>query len=159
MRCFIFILILGFTTGCKEKKTGSVDASINEKVLLMQTDKAFSALSVDKGMKTAFVEYIDSNGILLKPGKMPIIGAHAIDYLIQQDDTSFELNWQPYNAMVAASADLGFTYGVYALHPANIDTVLYGTYVTIWKKQANGTWKFVLDSGNEGIDRSAVDNF
>ena len=26
-----------------------------------------------------------------------------------------------------------------------------GTYVTIWKKDADGTWKWVLDSGNEGL--------
>ncbi len=27
--------------------------------------------------------------------------------------------------------------------------VNYGKYVTIWKKQADGTWKFVVDVGNK----------
>jgi ketosteroid isomerase-like protein len=55
---------------------------------------------------------------------------------------------------VAAAADMAYTYGVYALHPKEIDTVLYGTYVSIWKKQSDGAWKFVLEAGNEeiGID-------
>lgn len=26
-----------------------------------------------------------------------------------------------------------------------------GKYVTIWEKQSNGSWKFVLDCGNEGL--------
>lgn len=160
IRCAIIILLAGLLASCNdEKKQPPLPNAVNEKVTLMQTDRAFSEMSVEKGMKAAFIEYIDSNGILLKPGRMPIIGAHAIDYLIQQNDADFVLNWQPYNAMVAASADLGFTYGVYALHPNNADTVLYGTYVSIWKKQGDGSWKFVLDSGNEGIDSTLTSNF
>jgi ketosteroid isomerase-like protein len=31
------------------------------------------------------------------------------------------------------------------------DTVLRGTYVSVWKKQKDGKWKFMLDTGNEGI--------
>ncbi|RYY71468.1 MAG: hypothetical protein EOO13_03015 [Chitinophagaceae bacterium] len=118
----------------------------------MKTDQAFSDLSLAKGMKHAFIEYIDSNGVLLRPGHLPIVGANAIDFLIQQNDTDYTLNWQPQHAFVSQSADLGYTYGVYALEPKNLDTVLYGTYVSIWKKQDDGKWKFVLDTGNEGID-------
>lgn len=114
-------------------------------------------MSIEKGMKAAFIEFIDSNGVLLKPNQLPIVGADAIDYLIAQEDTGYTLNWQPHHAFVSQSADLGYTYGVYALHPNNVDTVLYGTYVSIWKKQANGAWKFVLDSGNDGVDTSSME--
>ena len=144
--------------GCTSKKSPPVDISLAEKILLLQTDKAFSDMSIEKGMKAAFIEYIDSNGVLLKPNQLPIIGANAIDYLIEQNDTGYTLNWQPQYAYVASSADLGYTYGIYALHPNNIDTVIYGTYVSIWQKQGDGKWKFVLDSRNEGID-STITNF
>jgi hypothetical protein len=82
---------------------------------------------------------------------LPIAGANAIDFLIQQNDTSYTLTWQPHNAVVSLAADFGYTYGIYSLQPKTIDTILYGTYVNIWKKQSDGSWKFVLDSGNEGI--------
>ena len=144
--------------GCTSKKSTPVDTTLAEKILLLQTDKAFSDMSVEKGMKAAFIEYIDSNGVLLKPNQLPIVGANAIDYLIEQNDTGYTLNWQPQYAFVASSADLGYTYGIYALHPNNIDTVIYGTYVSIWQKQGDGKWKFVLDSRNEGID-STITNF
>ncbi|HSN61522.1 MAG TPA: hypothetical protein VLR49_11340 [Ferruginibacter sp.] len=146
---FLFTLIV--IASCKNKQNPPA-YSVNEKIALMQADEAFSKMSVEKGMKTAFIEYIDSNGVLLKPNQLPIVGANAIDYLLEQDDTNFTLNWQPHNAFVSLSADLGYTYGVWALHPNNKDTVLYGTYVSIWKKQGDGRWKFVLDSGNEGIE-------
>ncbi|MFT3981829.1 MAG: hypothetical protein QM687_15290 [Ferruginibacter sp.] len=137
---------------CRQPKEPKQLDLVSEKMALMQTDREFSEMSVAKGMKTAFIEYIDSNGVLLRADHMPIIGANAIDFLIAQNDTGYTLNWRPENAVVAASADLGYVYGIYAVHPSSIDTVLYGTYVSIWKKQQNGKWKFVLDSGNEGID-------
>ena len=155
----LFLLVVLSVFGCKEKKVASFDA-VNEKIILMQADKAFSDMSVDKGMKAAFIEFIDSNGVLLKPNHLPIVGANAIDYLIQENDTAYTLNWQPQNAFVSRSADLGYTYGVYALHPKKIDTIFYGTYVSIWKRQSDGKWKFVLDASNEGIDTSILgDNF
>jgi ketosteroid isomerase-like protein len=156
LRCIIFFIVWAFVSSCNHKKILPSN-SVNEKIALIQADESFSVMSVEKGMNAAFIEYIDSNGVLLKPNQLPIIGANAIDYLIGQNDTSFTLNWQPQNAFVSASADLGYTYGIYALHPKNIDTILYGTYVTIWKKQHDGKWKFVLDSGNDGIDSSFVD--
>jgi hypothetical protein len=27
-----------------------------------------------------------------------------------------------------------------------------GTYVSIWKKDENGNWKWVLDTGNPGLE-------
>lgn len=157
MRYFMFIL-MALSCSCHDQKA-PISNAINEKIMLMQTDEAFSEMSVEKGMKVAFMEYIDSNGVLLKPGQLPIIGAGAIDYLLEQNDTSYTLNWQPHNAFVSKSADLGYTYGVYALHPKYVDTVLYGTYVNIWKKQEDGKWKFVLDSGNEGIETITEPDF
>ena len=109
-------------------------------------------MSEEKGMKTAFIEYIDSNGVLLRPNRLPIIGADAIDYLIQQNDSDFTMTWEPKNGAIARSGELGYTYGIYAIRPANKDTILYGTYVSIWKKDKSGTWKYVLNSGNEGIE-------
>ena len=61
------------------------------------------------------------------------------------------MQWKPKGGTIAQSGELGYTYGLYVLKPAGKDTTLYGTYVSIWKKQTDGSWKFVLDSGNEGI--------
>jgi len=150
MKYLIPLLIFMGASSCNIKKEVSTDKNA-EKIKLMNSDIAFSKMSEEKGMKTAYIEYIDSNGVLLKPSHLPIVGANAIDYLIQQNDSSFTLTWQPHNAVVASGGDMGYTYGIYSFQSLAPDTILYGTYVNIWKKQIDGTWKFVLDSKNEGI--------
>jgi ketosteroid isomerase-like protein len=52
---------------------------------------------------------------------------------------------------MAASGDLGYTYGNYQLKAKDKDgkvVTRYGKYASIWKKQKDGSWKVVLDMGN-----------
>ena len=149
---FLFCSLLIILGSCIfRKKEPAVSAAADEQQLI-QADMAFSDLCQAQGMKNAFLEYMDSNGILLRPQHFPILEASAVDFLISQDDGDFTLTWKPKNAMIASSGDLGFTYGLYALQPKSRDTVLYGTYVNIWKRQEDGSWKFILNSGNDGIN-------
>ena len=143
------VLIFSSCIFSPDKKPAGTAAQA--KIELMDADRAFSRLSETKGMKEAFLEYIDSNGVLLRPNEAPIIGADAVDYLIQQNDSTYTLKWEPKDGAVAHSGELGYTYGIYALMPTSKDTIIYGTYVSIWKKEKSGRWKYVLDSGNEGI--------
>ena len=116
---------------------------------ILNADRAFSNMSRQVGMKKAFLEYIDNDGTLLRPNHLPIVGAEAIDFLSLVNDSAYTLTWKPTKAEIAKSGDLGYSFGVYEL--ITKDTTLKGTYVSIWKKQSDGAWKFVLDSGNEGI--------
>lgn len=145
---FFFSLLI---SSCNNKEPKKAKTDAFDKLDMMNADREFSRMCEEKGMKAAFIEYLDSNGVLLRPGHLPIAGADAIDFLIQQNDTGYTLSWEPRNGTVAKSGELGYTYGIYALKPAEKDTVIYGTYVSIWKKEKNGKWKYVLDSGNEGI--------
>jgi len=133
---------------CKPKPNLVKSISPDE---IIKADEAFSEMSRKTGMKKAFIEYIDNEGILLRSNHPPIIGANAIDFLSQVNDSSYTLTWSPGGGEIATSDDLGYTYGIYKL--ATKDTILRGTYVSIWKKQKDGKWKFVLDSGNPGIGR------
>ena len=148
---FIVLMIGCFLFSCKEPKTDDALLHSNYKLALLSTDRAFSDLSEKEGIKLAYFEYIDSNGVLLRPNELPIIGAEAIDYLAQQNDQDYSLTWDPQHAEVGASGDLGFTYGVYILKPKDYDTLFYGNYTNIWKKQPDGKWKLLLNSGNEGL--------
>lgn len=58
------------------------------------------------------------------------------------------LQWKPDYVEVSASADLGYTYGKYtysAPDSSGKKTVSKGIFHTVWKKQANGEWRFVWD--------------
>lgn len=143
------LLVIGLFA-CHQQESKEISKESPEKQL-MAADRAFSDMSKEKGMREAFIEYIDSNGVLLRANRLPIVGANAIDFLIQQNDTAYTLTWQPQFADVASSGDLGYTYGIYQIRLKATDSSFYGTYTSIWKKQKDGKWKFVLDTGNEGL--------
>jgi ketosteroid isomerase-like protein len=60
------------------------------------------------------------------------------------------VTWEPYFVEMSASADLAYTLGKSQstiTSPSGKKTVSYGHYVTIWKKQEDGSWKLVFDTG------------
>lgn len=144
------LLLLAFCSceGFRFEKDKERIEALNQ---VQQTDIDFSNRSKEVGMKKAFLEYMQDEAVLLRPHRMPIVGARAVDYLSSINDSSFALTWAPKGANVSKSADMGYTYGVYTL--TINDSAYQGTYVTIWQKQADGTWKFVLDTGNEGVGK------
>jgi len=121
---------------------------------LLAVDRAFSELSADKGMKHAFLEYAAENVVMLRKNKLPVEGKNALAmHFTTFSDTGFVLTWEPLFADIAMSGDLGYTYGIYTSVNRGKDgskTESRGTYVSIWRKDTAGNWKFVLDSGNEG---------
>lgn len=116
---------------------------------VLNADIAFSDMSRQVGMKKAFLQYIDNEGTLLRPGHPPLIGADAIDFISALSDTAYTLSWSPMHADIAKSGDLGYTYGTYQLKLK--DSIIKGTYVNIWKKENNGEWKFILNSDNPDL--------
>ena len=67
------------------------------------------------------------------------------------DDKNNQLLWTPVGADISAFGDLGYTYGTFEFRSKGKDgkaVVDYGKYTSIWKKQADGSWKVVLDMGN-----------
>jgi len=129
------------------KKDTDTQTALDE---MVETDQAFSEASAKMGMKKAFLEYIADEAVLLRPGYMPIVDDDVIRFLNAQEDTSFTMTWEPKGADMSAAHDLGFTYGVYKV--ATKDTTIGGTYLSIWRKQKDGKWKFILDTGNQGVE-------
>ena len=138
----LIILVL-FLIGCN--KPTSLD--MNKE--LIDVDRAFSALSKEKGMNHAFLSYVAEDGVMLSPNKMPVVGKNKIGDLFQSDDSKTVFTWNPLYAEVAKSGDLGYTYGIYEILEG--ESRQKGTYVSVWKKDTTGEWKFVLDSGNKGL--------
>lgn len=102
-------------------------------------------------MNVAFAACCDPEGVLLRPESFPVEGKEEITKLLQNsDDSAIQLTWEPLFAFAAESGELGYTYGTYRLKVKDSDQEEQGTYVTIWRKGKEG-WKFLLDSGNEGL--------
>lgn len=110
---------------------------------LARTELGFAAAARQDNVRDAFLAHIAEDGILFRPG--PVHGRDALEH--QQPGPEL-LAWRPIYAEAAASGDLGFTTGPWSFRPRR-DTadVAFGHFVTVWKKQADGAWRFVLDIG------------
>ncbi len=143
--CFCVLLV----ASCKVPKFKNDEERIEALNSIQQADMDFSNRSKEAGMKKAFIEYMNDDAVLLRPNKMPIVGAMAVDYISSINDSTFNLTWHPEGANVSKSADMGYTYGIYTMQIG--DSSYKGTYVTIWQKGEDGNWKFLLDTGNDGV--------
>jgi ketosteroid isomerase-like protein len=120
--------------------------------LLFQLEDDFAADVAQHG-HDAFITHFAEDGVEVVDGG----GFDTIDAMRKQppwpEGTS--LTWMPIKADMAASGDLGYTYGTYVYTAKNKEGKLvanYGKYTSIWKKQKDGQWKVVVDMGNSSPD-------
>jgi ketosteroid isomerase-like protein len=145
-KTFSLLLITFLLFSCSEKK------QVADPQVLIDADLAFSDYSVKYGIQKAFIEFADDSMVLLKPNRMPIIGKQSlIDSYRGLNDANQVLTWKPAKAIIANSGELGYTYGFWTFVAKNDTT--YGKYLTVWKKNASGQWKYLADTGNDGLGK------
>jgi ketosteroid isomerase-like protein len=111
---------------------------------IIQTEKAFAQASIDKGTKNAFVEFLSKESIIFDKS-MPVNGLENW----QGIDFKGVISWQPIVAEIAGSSDLGYIVGNYQFHNTSAEEKpnAFGSFVTLWKKQADNSWKVAIDMG------------
>lgn len=117
---------------------------------LMKLEAEFAKTTSEKGLD-GFMSYFADEGYDLPNGGEIVQGKENIRKAIGPWGPDFKLEWTPVKAEMAASGDLGYTFGNYVATSKDKDGKLvkrYGKYVTIWKKQADGSWKVAMDTGN-----------
>ena len=119
---------------------------------LKTADRAFAADVAREGLP-AWLRWFAPNGAQLAPGKIVRTDAERREHMAGLfGDPTLRLAWEPDTASIAAGGDLGYTIGRYQLRKLKPDgsfTVLStGRYLTIWRKQPDGSWKAELDTGN-----------
>lgn len=114
---------------------------------IIAADKAMSEMALNDGFFKALSVYADPDFVKLNDGSFPITGKKAFDEKYSGHDGPKTLSWEPVFADVAASGDLGYSWGNWKF--VQPDTIYYGNYFTAWKKQADGSWKITLDGGND----------
>lgn len=112
---------------------------------LIDTDRAFNDMAQTEGTGKAFIAYSAEDPVMIRPGSMPLLGRLAFVESFSKV-TGSALSWEPLKAEIAARQDLGYTFGRYTLREGG-EIKGHGVYVSIWKRQPDGSWKFVLDGG------------
>lgn len=113
-------------------------------------DSAFADLGYRMGSAFAFSNTVAPDGVVFANPQI-VIGPRAVEEFLTSRVAESSLTWHPVFAAVAGSRDLGYTIGEYtvtARGPTGAAVQRFGKYLTVWKRQSNGTWKFVVDGGN-----------
>ena len=112
--------------------------------------KAAASGDVDK-----IKQYWSEDAINYFPGQNPTFGKEQILEIVKHNRSipGFSLSWEPRDAVVSNSGDLGYTHGSFKMSfndPEGNAIVKTGNYVCIWKKQEDGSWKCVMESSVPG---------
>jgi ketosteroid isomerase-like protein len=120
---------------------------INDLKSMVETERAFSRMSEEKGTREAFAEFIAEDGILFRP--TAVLGKKWMqEHPLPPSTARPLLSWQPIFAAVSQAGDLGYTTGPWlSRKDMNGKPVAFGNFMTVWKKQPDGAWRFVLDLG------------
>jgi uncharacterized protein (TIGR02246 family) len=111
-----------------------------------QMVKDWAAKDADK----LAANYAD-DAVLMTPGAEPVHGKEAVRGVAKQmvADPALLLIFQASKVDVAKSGDLGYAQGSYKMTMTNPATHKpmddHGSYVTTYRKQADGSWKVVSD--------------
>ena len=121
---------------------------------LEAADSAFSARSASAGVGPAFREFAEPMALALAgPGHGMIWGDSAVGaYFGGVIPATDGLTWAPRIAHLAPSGDLGFTIGdaVYRHAPTQgAEQRYYTKYLTVWRRQPDGSWRYAADGGND----------
>lgn len=115
---------------------------------IVETEKAFSELALKEGIPAAFLTYAAEDVVVMRNNAI-IEGKAALkESFGEGPGDNVSLSWEPDFVDVAASGDLGYTYGKYQYTMTDSlgnKTVQEGVFHTVWKRQDDGSWRFVWD--------------
>ena len=138
---------------CQPKAPVDESASAAEAVRAADVawEKAFSGRDT-----AAAVAAVEPTGSVLAPNAPIATGPEAVKaafagfYALP----GMTIHWEPATVEAARSGELAYSRGTYELSftdPKGKPVTERGKYATVWRKQADGTWKVVLDIFNSDL--------
>ena len=141
---FIFITLAACSTN--EATKSNVELAKQE---IGRTEKEFEKMAAEKGIAEAFWFFADSSAVIKRGNDSLVMGKAAIRHFYDRPYfKTASVTWSPDFISASGSADMGYTYGKYtwqAKDTAGNVSESKGVFHTVWKKQADGTWRYVWD--------------
>lgn len=137
--CFVFSI--PNVTAQKADRAAALEAAV-------ETERTFAKTSELKGTRESFLAFIADDGILFRP--TAVNGKRwLLDHPPPPSPTRSLLSWQPSFADIASSGEMAYTTGPWQFRKDIKDEkpIAFGHFVTVWKKQTDGHWKFAIDLG------------
>jgi ketosteroid isomerase-like protein len=104
-------------------------------------ERAFAADGAAMGVKASFLKWSTPDAVILGARASTVAETFAGQPDLKPEESD-KLVWWPLWTGISRTNDLGFSTG-----PVENDGKRTGHYFTIWKKQADGSWKWIYDGG------------
>ena len=123
-----------------------------ERAALLHTDESWAAAAEAGDLERVFSVWTE-DAVIFPPVGEAVRGAEAIRAFVSaaRAQEGFSLTWRPTGAEVSSAADVGYTYGSWrrtAPGPDGASATTVGDYLSIWRKQADGSWKCSIEISN-----------
>jgi hypothetical protein len=105
---------------------------------VVATELAFARAAQEKGQWAAFREFAADDAVMFVPQQTA-----AKAWLKGRAEPQVAVKWQPYEVWMSCDGSLAVTKGAWQ-RPNGV-----GYFTTVWKRQKNGTFKWVLDQGDD----------
>jgi hypothetical protein len=104
---------------------------------VVATELAFARAAQEKGQWAAFREFAADEAVMFVPQQTA-----AKAWLKGRAEPPVAVKWQPYEVWMSCDGSLAVTKGAWQ-RPNGV-----GYFTTVWKRQNNGSYKWVLDQGD-----------
>ena len=111
---------------------------------LVDTEHSFATFAAEHDTKSGFLEYLAPDGVLFQPDKV-----NGREYWNARGESKGLLSWAPNYVDISTNGILGYTTGNWEYRPKGKDDtpVAFGDFITVWLRQPDGKYKFVVDIG------------
>jgi ketosteroid isomerase-like protein len=115
------------------------------KSTLLDAERRFSELALEQSTQSAYLNRATEDVRFYLRDVPPISGRQAVSAALQGQAGA--LVTEPLAAEIAASGDLGFTYGSFEFRSiTRVESASpVGYYLRIWRRAKGGDWKLALD--------------
>jgi ketosteroid isomerase-like protein len=116
---------------------------------VLKAENDFKKLSQSKGIQEAFYAFAADNAVIKRENDILIKGRENIkNYYNNPKFKKVSVSWKPDIVEVSEDGTLGYTYGRYVwtvTDSVGAKKDFKGIFHTVWKKQKDGSWKYVWD--------------
>jgi ketosteroid isomerase-like protein len=168
---FILVTLAAANTACNPAPANSgaasstasrptASSSADDAAALMQTSRDWASAAA-RGNVDEIVSYWSDDAIVLEPDRPALVGKQAIRGMVEASMKipKFSITWDPERAWTSKTGDVGYLIEHNRVTLADSTgkvRTMYGKAVTIWKKDASGRWKCVVDVWNNNPTERAL---
>ena len=148
LKCLFYLSLVLVLFSCSVEI--EKDSAEKWKSEILETEENFAKMAGEEGISRAFMTYAAEDAVLMRNNKL-VIGKKNLSVLFENQASKpkdEKLSWKPDFVDVSTSGDLAYTYGQYTYsYTDSIGTIVEseGVFHTVWKRQADGSWRFVWD--------------